>query len=353
MPRLPRKSSRAYHGLRENDDRGLDHPIRWPASRPDNRNPKCKDRWGAVCEICNLQSFDFEDDAGEYIHSRSRFCADGGRESPENSLAFADSPARREIGDWPPIMKTRGQKRSRIDNLLVARGFFESRERAQRAIMANEVRVGDRTVTKSSELVAVDAPISIARPQQFVSRGAVKLAGALDFFDLDVREKIALDIGASTGGFTDCLLQRGAAKVYAVDVGHGQLAWKIRNDSRVIVLEKLNARFLSREQIPEPVDLCVIDVSFISLILILPNAFQLLTPNGVILALVKPQFELQRADVGRGGIVRDPALHEKAQQKIVNFVESSSHRVVGLVPSALTGTDGNQEFFICVRKRSA
>jgi 23S rRNA (cytidine1920-2'-O)/16S rRNA (cytidine1409-2'-O)-methyltransferase len=241
-------------------------------------------------------------------------------------------------------------KKSRLDSLVVARGFFPSREQAQRAIMAGEVRVGDRTITKSSELVATDLPIAIAERPQFASRGALKLAGALDFFRADVRGKIALDIGASTGGFTDCLLQRGAAKVYAVDVGHGQLAWKIRNDPRVVVMEKLNARFLSRAHIPELVDLCVIDVSFISLTLILPNAFQLITPDGMILALIKPQFELQRKDVGRGGIVRDPVLHEKAQQKIVKFVESAGHRIIDLLPSPIAGTDGNQEFFACLRK---
>jgi 23S rRNA (cytidine1920-2'-O)/16S rRNA (cytidine1409-2'-O)-methyltransferase len=193
----------------------------------------------------------------------------------------------------------------------------------------------------------------VAQRPQFASRGALKLAGALDFFHVDVRGKVALDIGASTGGFTDCLLQRDAAKIYAVDVGHGQLAWKVRTDPRVIVLEKLNARFLSTQHIPELVDLCVIDVSFISLTLILPNAFELITPNGMILALIKPQFELQREDVGRGGIVRDPALHNKAQQRIVNFAESAGHGVVGLVPSTITGADGNQEFFICLRKQSA
>ena len=243
-------------------------------------------------------------------------------------------------------------KKVRIDNLLVGRGFFASRESAQRAIMAGEVSVGDRAIAKSSELIEADAPISVAERPQYASRGAIKLSGALNFFALDVRGKLALDIGASTGGFTDCLLQLGAAKVYAVDVGQGQLAWKIRKDPRVVVKDKLNARFLSREHIPELVDLCVIDVSFISLTLILPRAFELVTPNGVILALIKPQFELQREDVGRGGIVRDPALHGKAQQKIVNFVESTDHRVVGLVPSTITGADGNQEFFICIRKRS-
>ena len=243
-------------------------------------------------------------------------------------------------------------KKARIDQTLVERGFFASRERAQRAIMAGEVRVGDRVFAKAAELIEIDAPISIVQPPQFASRGALKLGGALDFFGVEVKGKTALDIGSSTGGFTDCLLQRGAAKLFAVDVGHGQLAWKLRNDPRVTVMEKVNARFLSREDIPEVADLCVIDVSFISLTLILPRAFELIAPEGMILALIKPQFELQRKDVGRGGIVRELALHEKAQQKIVKFVEEANYHVVGLVPSTITGTDGNQEFFICIRKRS-
>ncbi len=243
-------------------------------------------------------------------------------------------------------------KKARIDQTLVERGFFASRERAQRAIMAGEVRVGDRVFAKAAELIEIDAPISIVQPPQFASRGALKLGGALDFFGVEVKGKTALDIGSSTGGFTDCLLQRGAAKLFAVDVGHGQLAWKLRNDPRVTVMEKVNARFLSREDIPEVADLCVIDVSFISLTLILPRAFELIAPEAMILALIKPQFELQRKDVGRGGIVRGPALHEKAQQKIVKFVEEANYHVVGLVPSTITGTDGNQEFFICIRKRS-
>ena len=243
-------------------------------------------------------------------------------------------------------------KKARIDQTLVERGFFASRERAQRAIMAGEVRVGDRIFAKAAELIEIDAPISVVQPPQFASRGALKLGGALDFFGVEVKGKTALDIGSSTGGFTDCLLQRGAAKLFAVDVGHGQLAWKLRNDPRVTVMEKVNARFLSREDIPEVADLCVIDVSFISLTLILPRAFELIAPEGMILALIKPQFELQRKDVGRGGIVREPALHEKAQQKIVKFVEEANYHVLGLVPSTITGTDGNQEFFICIRKRS-
>jgi len=244
-------------------------------------------------------------------------------------------------------------KKLRLDQLLVGKGLFPSREQAQRAVMAGDVKVGTRIAAKPSELLEEQAPISIKPTPKYVGRGALKLENALDYFKVEVRGKTALDIGASTGGFTDCMLQRGAGKVYAVDVGHGQLNWKLRNDPRVIVLEKINARSLSRRHVPEHVDLCVIDVSFISLTLILPNAFDLITPTGVILALIKPQFELQRADVGRGGIVREPELHRKAQEKIVAFVTDSGHVVTGIVPSAIKGADGNQEFFACIRKRSA
>jgi 23S rRNA (cytidine1920-2'-O)/16S rRNA (cytidine1409-2'-O)-methyltransferase len=242
-------------------------------------------------------------------------------------------------------------KKLRLDQLLVEKGLFASREGAQRAVMAGEVKIGTRIAAKPAQLLEPDAAIAVKPTRKYVGRGALKLEGALNYFEIDVNGKIALDIGASTGGFTDCLLQRGGAKVYAVDVGHGQLDWKLRNDPRVIVLEKLNARFLSRRDIPELVDLCAIDVSFISLTLILPNAFDLITPSGVILALIKPQFELQRADVGRGGIVREPELQQKAQDKIVAFVTALGHVVTGLVPSPIKGADGNQEFFACLRKR--
>jgi 23S rRNA (cytidine1920-2'-O)/16S rRNA (cytidine1409-2'-O)-methyltransferase len=244
-------------------------------------------------------------------------------------------------------------KKQRLDVTLVERGLCETREKAQRAVMAGEVRLGDRVLTKSSVLVGPDDELSVEAPPRFVGRGGLKLEGALDHFDVEARDTTDLDIGASTGGFTDCLLQRGATKVYAIDVGHGQLAWKIRNDPRVVVRENLNARHLTRADIPEPIDICVIDVSFISLTLILPNAFELITPTGVILALIKPQFELQPEDVGRGGIVSSPELHAKAQRKIEEFVANSGHHVAGIVPSPITGTDGNQEFFICARKRSA
>ena len=244
-------------------------------------------------------------------------------------------------------------KKIRLDQVLVERALYPSREQAQRAVMAGEVRIGEQVAQKPSLLVDPNAMIATAAAPRFVGRGGLKLEGALDFFGIDVRDQIAVDIGASTGGFTDCLLQRGARKVYAIDVGHGQLAWKIRSDPRVVVREKLNARFLTRADVPEPIDLCVADVSFISLTLILPNAFDAVTPNGMVLALIKPQFELEASEVGRGGIVRDAALHEKAREKIRQFVLNAGHEVVGIVPSQITGTDGNQEFFICARKQSA
>lgn len=238
----------------------------------------------------------------------------------------------------------------RLDQALVQRGFFESRHQAQTAIMAGEVRIDGRVAAKPSDSVQEKHEISLAVRSRYVGRGGIKLEGAIEHFRIECADKTALDIGASTGGFTDCLLQKGARKVFAVDVGHGQLAWKIRNDPRVATLEKTNARRLSRKDIPESIEICVIDVSFISLTLILPSAFQLLTSDGVILALIKPQFELAREEVSRGGIVRSSDLHAKAQQKIVAFAQTIGAQVDGLVASSIAGTDGNQEFFICLRK---
>lgn len=244
-------------------------------------------------------------------------------------------------------------KRLRLDLALVERGFFPTRQQAQRAIMAGEVQLNEQTAKKPSDLVLPDEKIVVTARQQYVGRGGLKLAGALSHFSIPCDGKTALDIGASTGGFTDCLLQNGACKVFAIDVGHGQLAWRIRNDPRVVTLEKLNARTLSRAEIPEAIDLCVIDVSFISLTLILPNAYLLLCPEGMILALIKPQFELERGDVARGGVVRSPELHQKAQEKVRAFSERMGAIVEGIAPSVITGADGNQEFFICLRKPSA
>jgi len=244
-------------------------------------------------------------------------------------------------------------KKLRLDQLLVGRGFFPSRERARRAILAGQVSVGTRVAAKPSELLGEQTAVAVKPTRKYVGRGALKLEPALDHFNIDVHGKTAVDIGASTGGFTDCLLQLGAEKVYAVDVGYGQLDWKLRNDPRVIVLEKINARFLTHDQVHELGDMCVIDVSFISLTLILPNALALLKPDGMILALIKPQFELQQSEVGKGGIVRDPRLHQKAQDKIVAFVNNLGHVVAGLAPAAIKGADGNQEFFACIRKQLA
>jgi 23S rRNA (cytidine1920-2'-O)/16S rRNA (cytidine1409-2'-O)-methyltransferase len=243
-------------------------------------------------------------------------------------------------------------KKLRLDQLLVGRGLFASREQARRAILAGEVSIATRIAAKPSELFDAQTAIAVKPTRKYVSRGALKLQSALDYFCIDLQGKTALDIGASTGGFTDCMLQRGAEKVYAVDVGYGQLDWKLRNDPRVIALEKINARFLTREHVPELIDICVIDVSFISLTLILPNAVALLKADGMILALIKPQFELQRAEVGKGGIVRDPRLHQKAQDKIVAFVDDLGQVVAGIAPAAIKGAEGNQEFFACIRKRS-
>jgi 23S rRNA (cytidine1920-2'-O)/16S rRNA (cytidine1409-2'-O)-methyltransferase len=243
-------------------------------------------------------------------------------------------------------------KKSRLDQLLVGRGFFPSREQARRAVLAGQVSIGTRIAAKASELLDEQTAVAVKPTRKYVGRGALKLESGLEHFHIDLQQKTALDIGASTGGFTDCMLQRGAKKVYAVDVGYGQLDWKLRNDPRVVVLEKINARFLTRDHVHELVDICVIDVSFISLTLILPNAVALLKPDGVVLALIKPQFELQRSDVGKGGIVRDARLHQKAQDKIVAFVNDLGHVVDGIAPAAIKGADGNQEFFACIRKRS-
>jgi 23S rRNA (cytidine1920-2'-O)/16S rRNA (cytidine1409-2'-O)-methyltransferase len=242
----------------------------------------------------------------------------------------------------------------RLDQLLVVRGLVESREKAQRTIMAGDVTVGEQITDKPGTRVALDAILTVREQERYVSRGGVKLAAALHAFTPPVAGATCLDIGASTGGFTDCLLQHGAARVYAIDVGHSQLAWKIRNDPRVIVREKINARYLEKGDFPEPIDLCVVDVSFISLTLILRPAFELLRCDGMLIALIKPQFELSRQSVGKGGIVRDPLLHEQAVMKIRNFVESALRQTwCGCIDSPILGAEGNKEFLACLRAVSA
>jgi len=236
-------------------------------------------------------------------------------------------------------------KKDRIDSLLVARGLCESREQAKRLVLAGHVRSGDRIIDKPSAKIDLEAPLDLKEKPRFVGRGGLKLEAALDAFGIDPAGWICFDVGASTGGFTDCLLQRGAVRVHAVDVGTNQLVWKLRNDPRVIVKEQFNARHMRPEDIGEKVRLAVMDVSFISLTKILPAVFDILEPDGRIVCLIKPQFELEREDIGPGGIVRDPVLHQRAVEKIRNFVTNDFQREwLGLIASPITGTDGNQEF---------
>ena len=237
--------------------------------------------------------------------------------------------------------------RARLDRLLVERGLAPTRQKAQALILAGQVTVNDRPADKAGTLVAADARLELASPPcPYAGRGGLKLEGALEDFSLDVRGKICLDIGASTGGFTDCLLQRGAARVYAVDVGKGQLDWKLRQDPRVVVREGLNARYLKPADLGELADLATIDVAFISVEKILPAARACARPGAVFLILVKPQFELSRGQVGKGGIVRDPALHEIAVEKIRRAAEALGFENLAVMPSRLPGAEGNQEFFL-------
>jgi 23S rRNA (cytidine1920-2'-O)/16S rRNA (cytidine1409-2'-O)-methyltransferase len=236
-------------------------------------------------------------------------------------------------------------KKERLDILLVTRGLSESREQAKRLVLAGKVRSGDRILDKPSTKIDVDAPLEVEEPPKFVGRGGFKIEGALDHFGIDPGGWVCLDVGASTGGFTDCLLQRGALRVHAIDVGTNQLVWKLRNDPRVISREKFNARNITPADIGEPVDLAVMDLSFISLTKVLPAVFKVIRNGGSVVCLIKPQFELEREDIGAGGIVRDPALHMRAVEKIRNFVsEIQGIDWKGVMESPITGTDGNREF---------
>ncbi len=230
-------------------------------------------------------------------------------------------------------------------------GLAPTRTRAQSLIMEGVVFVNGQKVDKAGTQVKEDADISIKDSSlKYVSRGGLKLEGALKHFDTDVQDKIALDVGASTGGFTDCLLQGGAARVYAVDVGYGQLDWKLRNDSRIVVMEKINARHINEETLPELVDIIVIDVSFISLTKIIPAVIKLLKPGGVLVALIKPQFEVGKGEVGKGGIVRDESKHEEVVEKITELVAGLNFAVSGVIPSPIAGAQGNKEFLIAAAK---
>jgi 23S rRNA (cytidine1920-2'-O)/16S rRNA (cytidine1409-2'-O)-methyltransferase len=234
--------------------------------------------------------------------------------------------------------------KERLDLLLLERGLMPSRARAQAAIMAGEVRVNGERVDKAGTPVPRDATIEVTAPMPYVGRGGFKLAGALDDFGVAVAGRVCADVGACTGGFTDVLLQRGAARVYAIDVGQGQLDWKLRQDSRVTVLERTNARYL--ESLPEPVDLVVIDVSFISLRLILPAVARWVGPAADVVALIKPQFEAGPESVGKGGIVRDVAVRRRVLVEVLGWAAANGWGVAGLVRSSLVGADGNVEYLV-------
>jgi 23S rRNA (cytidine1920-2'-O)/16S rRNA (cytidine1409-2'-O)-methyltransferase len=231
---------------------------------------------------------------------------------------------------------------------MADRGLADSREKAQASIMAGDVLVDGQKASKAGQLVSPEARIEVTAKQRYVGRGGLKLEGALQHFNIDATELIAADFGSSTGGFTDCLLQRGAARVYAIDAGTGQLDWKLRNDPRVIVHEQVNARYLSREQVGEPIDLAVCDVSFISITMILPAVAVLLASHAEMVILVKPQFELERHQVGKGGIIRDPALHLQACRRVEQAVQTLGFQTQ-VIPSPVLGAEGNQEFLLHAR----
>jgi len=245
------------------------------------------------------------------------------------------------------------EKRQRLDILLAERGLTESREQARRLLMAGAVVVDEQRVDKPGTLVSTIAPLRVkdGARSRYVSRGGDRIAAALRAFDLDVTVVVALDVGASTGGFTDCLLQHGAAKVFAVDVGYGQLAWSLRQDPRVVNLERCNIRTFDRDILPETPTLAVIDASFISLTLVLPKVLSLIASQGTVVALIKPQFEVGKGKVGKGGVVRDPALHAEVVERLRARAEEWNVEVKGVIESPLLGPKGNKEFFFCLQKR--
>ncbi|MFH1538242.1 MAG: TlyA family RNA methyltransferase [bacterium] len=240
--------------------------------------------------------------------------------------------------------------KKRIDALLVERGLFETRQKARAAVMAGEVLVGDEVAGKAGALVAADCEVRVRCRARYVGRGGDKLARALEVFGIDPAGKRAIDVGASTGGFTHCLLEAGAASVHAVDVGYGQLALPLRNDPRVSVAERTNIRNVTPGDVPHAFDLAVIDVSFISLELVLPVVRELLAPGGRTIALVKPQFEVGKGKVGKGGVVRERGLHEEVLEKVVSFCGGAGLAALGAAASPLRGPKGNIEFFLLIAK---
>ncbi|MEW5978021.1 MAG: TlyA family RNA methyltransferase [Acidobacteriota bacterium] len=243
--------------------------------------------------------------------------------------------------------------KERLDKLLLERGLVSSRQQAQALILQGEVLVNEQRVDKPGTRVESTLPIRIKNPPlRYVSRGGLKLEKALDHFALEVSGWICLDLGASTGGFTDCLLQRGARRVFAVDVGHNQLDWKLRSNPQVTVIEGVNARYLTYGQIGSSVDLITLDLSFISLTLVLPVLKSFLKESTTVLCLVKPQFEVGKGQVEKGGLVRDPAKHRQVLQSVQSFAVNLGYEVIGIVESPITGAEGNREFFLALRPGS-
>ena len=245
-----------------------------------------------------------------------------------------------------PFHASRSRNKQRLDTLVVQRGLAESRERAKRLILAGEVVVSGSTQVKPGQLISSDTEITVKQPLRYVSRGGLKLEKALQVFQVDVRGRVAIDVGASTGGFTDCLLQHGAKFVYAVDVGQGQLAWKIRQDPRVCVIEGTNIRTIDVNRFKLPVQIGVVDVSFISLQKVLPIITQIVDPTGDVLALVKPQFEAGRKHVGKGGVVRDAEVHVQVLRDLIQFTHELGLSVMGISHSPIRGPAGNIEYLI-------
>ena len=239
----------------------------------------------------------------------------------------------------------------RADRLLTDRALVPSRERARALIMAGQVIIGEHKVEKAGQLVDDSLEVRIKNDLPFVSRGGLKLEKALAEFIIDVKGLTVMDVGASTGGFTDCLLQRGAARIFAVDVGYGQLAWKLQQDERVLSLEKTNIRYLQPESLPAVPDMAVIDASFISLDKVLPNTLKLVRSRGTVVALIKPQFEVGRGEVGRGGVVREPEKHMAVIESVRSLAESLNLETVGVTESPITGQKGNREFLVYLKKR--
>src|ERR1700733_1522207 len=251
--------------------------------------------------------------------------------------------------NWPTSSFTGvPNQRHRLDVLLTERGLAESREKARALILAGQVLVNGQKADKAGATVDTSAKVEVLAQPRYVGRGGLKLEAALDHFAIDVAGKVCLDVGSSTGGFTDCLLQRGAARVYAIDVGTGQLDWKLRNDPRVIVQEQVNARYLTRDQVPQPIALAVCDVSFISITMILPALTGLLADDADVVILVKPQFELDRDQVGKGGIIREPDLHLTACQRVETAVRQLGFHTE-IIPSPILGAEGNREFLLHAR----